>query len=346
MTEDLPLIGFGLPVSGSWAAPATMVRVARRAEELGYASLWTFQRVLYPAEGGLDPSVEAALNPSTRPADDPSYRAVHDPLVPLAFVAGHTGRIGLGTATVCAPFTAPALLAKAMTSLDVLCGGRLTVGLGIGWLPHEYAAAGVPFGRRGARMEEYLRCLEALWTQDPVEFAGEFYQVPRSHTGLRPVQRPHPPVLLGGAAPAALRRAGRLAQGWISSGRQDLDRIGTPVELVREGARQAGRDPQAVRVVVRGVVDLVDVDPGPGRQPLQGTRGQVLDDLAALRAQGVTEVFLDLNFSPRVGSPDLPAVEADCLRGRRAGRLRADPPVGASTCRPPAGRTSRRRPSA
>jgi len=306
----MPLLGFGLPVSGSWATPGTMLRVAGRAEELGYASLWTFQRVLYPAAGGLEPSYDAAHNPAARPADDPSYRAVHDPLLPLAYVAGHTKRIGLGTATICAPFTPPALLAKAMTSMDHLSGGRLTVGLGIGWLPHEYAAAGVPFARRGARMDEYLRCLEALWTQDPVEFAGEFYTVPRSHTGLKPVQRPHPPVLLGGAAPRALRRAGRLAEGWISSTRQDLSRIAHSVELVREGAREVGRDPEAVRIVVRALVDLVDEDPGKARQPFHGTREQVFDDLSGLRAQGVTEVFFDLNFSPRVGSPDVDAEAA------------------------------------
>ena len=291
MTGELPLLGFGLPVSGSWATPEVMRRVASRAEDLGYASLWTFQRVLYPPDGTLGAS----------------YRAVHDPVLPLAHVAGHTDRIGLGTATICAPFTAPALLAKTLTSLDILSGGRLTVGVGIGWMPQEYAAAGVPFERRGARMDEYLRCLEALWTQDPVEFAGEFYTVPRSHQDPRPVQRPHPPVLLGGSAAPALRRAGRLAQGWISSSRQDLTRIGSSVETVREGAREAGRDPEAVRILVRGLVDLLDDDPGGQRRPLQGTREQVLDDLAALRAQGVTEVFLDLNFSPRVGSPDVDA---------------------------------------
>ena len=328
MTDDLPLLGFGLPVSGSWATPENMLLVARRAEELGYASLWTFQRVLYPAAGGLDPSYDAAHNPSPRPADDPSYRMVHDPLVPLAYVAGHTERIGLGTATVCAPFTAPALLATSMTSLDVLSDGRLTVGLGIGWLPHEYAAAGVPFERRGARMDEYLRCLEALWTQDPVEFAGEFYTVPRSHTGLQPVQRPHPPVLLGGAAAPALRRAGRLAQGWIASSGQDLGRIGAAVELVRAGAREAGRDPEAVRILLRVLVDLVEADLGPDRRPLQGTRAQVLDDLAGLRAQGVTEVFFDLNFSPQVGSPDVDAGAALAYAERV---LDAFAPASAST---------------
>jgi probable F420-dependent oxidoreductase len=307
VTSDLPLIGFGLPVSGSWATPAMMRHVARRAEALGYASLWTFQRVLLPADPELDPTYVADHNPSQRAVDDPVYRAVHDPVVPLAYVAGHTERIGLGTATICAPFTAPALLAKTLASLDVLSDGRLTAGVGMGWMPEEHTAAGVPFERRGARMDEYLRCLQALWTQDPVEFSGEFYTVPRAHVAPSPVQRPHPPVLVGGAAAPALRRAGRLAQGWISSTRQDLTRIGGSVETVREGAREGGRDPDAVRVVVRGLVDLVDDDPGRSRRPLHGTREQVLDDLAGLRAQGVTEVFFDLNFSPRVTAPGVEA---------------------------------------
>ena len=309
MGGEFPALGFGLPVSGSWATPEGMLRVARLAEDLGFASLWTFQRVLYPVDGETDPGLHA-LNPTNRPMDDPSYRSVLDPVVPLAFVAARTERIGIGTATICAPFTPPALLAKTMASLDVLSGGRLTVGLGIGWLPQEFATAGVSPDRRGARMDEYLRCLTALWTEDPVEFAGEFYRVPRSRMHPAPVQRPHPPVLLGGVAEPALRRAGRLAQGWISSSRQDLTRIGASIETIRRAADAAGRDVDALRIVVRGLVELVDRDPGEGRRPLQGTSTQIVEDLASLRAQGVTEVFFDLNFSPRVGSPDADAGEA------------------------------------
>src|SRR3954452_4955372 len=107
MTDDLPLLGFGLPVSGRWATPDTICRIARRAEELGYASLWTFQRALSPAGAALGPSHESVL----------------DPVLPLAHVAGHTDRIRLGTAALSTPFTAPALLAKTLTSLDVLSGG-------------------------------------------------------------------------------------------------------------------------------------------------------------------------------------------------------------------------------
>lgn len=331
MTDDLPLLGFGLPVSGGWATPATMLRIARRAEDLGYASLWTFQRLLSPATVQPGTVPYAARNPGARPADDPSYRAVHDPVLPLAFVAGHTDRIGLGTATLCAPFTPPPLMAKAGATLDHLCRGRLTLGLGIGWMPQEYAAAGVPFSRRGARMEEYLRCLTALWTQDPVEFAGDFYTVPRARLGIRPVQDPHPPLLLGGAAPAALNRAGRLADGWIASSGLDLDRLPDAVALVREGAREAGRDPDQVRILVRALVDLVEADPGRARRPFHGTREQVLDDCAGLRARGVTEVLVDLNLSPRIGSPD---VDADAATAEAERVLDAFAPAGAGIRRP------------
>ncbi len=302
MTEQLPLLGFGLPVSGSWATPQNMLHIARRAEVLGYSCLWTFQRTLAPVADDL-----GLQDPAARSPDDPAYQAVQDAVLPLAYVAAATQSIGLGTATLCAPFTAPAMLAKAMATLDVLSGGRLTVGLGMGWLPAEYAAAGVPWDRRGARFEEYLECLHALWTQDPVEFAGDFYTVPRSRLGVTTVQRPHPPVLLGGSATAALRRAGRVAQGWISSSKVQLATIGSEIEVVRAGASEADRDPSTLRIVVRGLVEL---DPDGPRALLQGTRQQVLDDLAALRAQGVTEVFLDLNFSRRVGSPDVDASEA------------------------------------
>lgn len=314
---DLPLLGFGLPVSGSWATPQTMLRIAHRAEELGYASLWTFQRLLSPVAAPAAPQ-----NPASRPADDPAYLSVHDAVLPLAYVAGSTQRIGLGTATICAPFTPPVVLAKAMATLDHLTYGRLTVGVGIGWMPEEHLAAGVPFERRGARMDEYLRCLAALWTEDPVEFRGEFYEVPRSHVGPKPLQQPHPPVLVGGSAPAALRRAGRIAEGWIGSSGQDLGSLERDIQHVRAGAREAGRDEAALRVVLRAVVDLVDDDPGPGRRRFHGTREQVLADIAEVGGRGVTEVLVDVNFSPHVGSPYVDAEVATAEAERVLDTLR------------------------
>lgn len=285
---NTPELGFGLPVSGSWATPANLVTVARRAEQLGYHSLWAFQRLLHPAEGDWGPV----------------YRAVQDPIVSLAHVAAVTERVRLGLAVVNAPFYSPILLAKQLSTLDQLSAGRLDVGLGLGWAEAEFAAVGVPYPRRGARTEEFIGCLRAIWQQDVVDFTGEFYRVPPARVDPKPVQRPHPPLLLGGSAERALRRVGRLADGWISSSRHDLRRVGVDIALMKQSAEQAGRDPAALRFVVRGVLELLDEPAGADRRPLHGSAEQLRQDLVELAGQGVTEVFFDLNFDPTVGSPD------------------------------------------
>jgi probable F420-dependent oxidoreductase len=286
------LLGFGVPVSGAWATPGNQVRLVRRAEELGYRSAWTFQRLLVPAEQEPDPRSGMEV-----------YRSVLDPVVSLAHLAGHTSRIRLGVAVLNMPFFSPALMAKQLASLDVVAGGRLDVGLGIGWSRVEFAASGVPYARRGARGEEFLRVLRALWTDDLVEFHGDFYQVPPARMEPKPLQRPHPPVLLGGGATAALRRAGRVADGWVSASRADLRHIDQPIAVVKRAAEQAGRDPEALRFVCRGPARLGAAG-AAGRRPLTGSVAEVRGDLDDLRAQGVTEVFLDLNWDPEVGSPD------------------------------------------
>lgn len=284
------LIGFGAPVSGSWATPHNQVEIAQRADQLGYASLWTFSRLIYSDW------------PEPMRLGSP-YRSVHDPIVVASFLAAVTQRIRLGLAVVNAPFYPPIVLAKSLTSLDIVSAGRLDAGLGIGWSPDEYEATGTPADRRGARMSEYLRCLSEIWTGDPAEFSGEFYQVPRGWSDPRPVQKPHPPVLLGGTAQAALRRAGELAEGWISSSRADIDDIPASVDVIRGGASDAGRDPDAVRVVIRGVARLRDT-PDPEAGPLTGPIDAIRAGLARYAEAGATEVFLDLNFDEEIGNPD------------------------------------------
>jgi probable F420-dependent oxidoreductase len=281
-------VGFGLPVSGAWATPDNVARFAGRAEELGYGSLWTFQRLLVGADQSLDPV----------------YQSVLDPLVALAFAAAHTARIRLGVAVVNLPFVSPTYLAKQAATLDVLSGGRLDLGLGVGWSAAEFTATGATAERRGARAEEYLAVLQTLWADGTSRHDGAFYTVPPARMAPKPVQRPGPPVLLGGAAPAALRRAGRLAAGWITRSAHDLSGIGADIAVVRAAAERAGRDPASVRVVVRGVLRLGHPG-GPDRPRLAGTYEDVREDLRWLGDQGVTEVFLDLNWDPRVGSPDV-----------------------------------------
>lgn len=282
-------LGFAVPVAGPWATPGNQVEIARRAESLGYSSLWTFQRLLYPAD-------------DSDPRWIPPYRQVVDPIVTLAYLAGVTERARLGVAVLNTPWFSPILLAKQLASLDRVSGGRLDVGLGLGWAPEEYTAAGAEFARRGARSEELVRCMSAVWADDPVEFHGEFYDVPRSYVAPKPVQRPRPPVILGGFAPAALSRAGRVCDGWVSSSRANLTTIGESIETVRKAAIDAGRDPEALRFVCRGVVRLRP--PGSSdRRPLTGTAEEVRSDLADLAAQGVTDTFVDLNFDADIGGP-------------------------------------------
>ena len=286
-------MGFAVPLAGSWATPANQVEVAQRAEELGYASLWTFQRLLFPADReGPDAA-----------RWQPVYRSVHDPLITLAYLAAHTTRIRLGVAVLNMPWFSPILLAKQTATLDAVSGGRLDLGLGLGWSKQEYDAAGAPFERRGARAEEFVACLKAIWTEDPVDFHGEFHQITKAHIDPKPIQRPHPPLLLGGSAEPALRRAGRVADGWISSSGQDLAAIGAAIRVVADAAAEAGRDPATLRFISRGVVRLRRETTGE-RRPLTGSLEQIKADVDEVAEQGVTELFVDLNFDGEIGVVD------------------------------------------
>src|SRR5579863_3856958 len=166
-------IGYGAPVAGAWATPGYLTAIARQAEEAGYASLWSFQRLLVPEGSGMEPV----------------YRSVLDPMVALGYVAASTSRIRLGVAVVNLPFVSPVYLAKQATTVDVLSGGRLDLGLGIGWMPEEFAAAGGSTARRGPRTEEYLAVLRTLWADEVSSHRGEFYTIPAGRQDPRPVQR-------------------------------------------------------------------------------------------------------------------------------------------------------------
>ena len=303
-------IGFGAPVAGAWATPGYLASFAERAEQAGYASLWSFQRLLVPEGSGMEPV----------------YRSVLDPMVALGYAAARTSRIRLGVAIINLPFVSPAYLAKQATTVDVLSGGRLDLGLGIGWMPEEFAVSGTSTARRGARTEEYLAVLRTLWADEVSSFSGEFYTIPAGRQDPRPVQRhwlgAGPPVLLGGMSRPAMERAGRLADGWITSSRADLSKISEAVSVITDAAAAAGRDPAAMRIICRGVVLAGAESPGPdgGRRLLSGSYQQIRDDAAWLGEQGVTELFYDLNWDPQVGNP---ALSAEAAAGR-AGRILAE----------------------
>jgi probable F420-dependent oxidoreductase len=284
-------LGFGLPVAGDWATPDALVTVARRAEALGYRAVWTFQRLFYP----VAPREEYYGAPGGPwPA---AFASVMDPLAVLAFVAAATRTVRLGVSVLVMPLYQPIVLAKQLATLDVLSAGRLDVGLGLGWSSDEWEAAGTSMDRRGARADEFLRCLKAVWMQDPVEFGGEFYRVPRAHVAPRPVQRPHPPLLLGGYHEAVLRRAATLADGY-TGGNIPLAELTATVARVRAAAAAAGRDPARFPIVCRGSFNLTPDPLSPPRRALWGSLAQIREDLARYAEAGVTQMFLEPNFQP------------------------------------------------
>ncbi|MEV4636884.1 TIGR03619 family F420-dependent LLM class oxidoreductase [Actinoplanes sp. NPDC049548] len=279
------LISCGCPVSGVWADPLSVTGFAMRAEELGYHGLWTFQRLL--AGQGQDLA--------------PVYRSVLDPLLTLTYAAARTTDIRLGVAVINLPYVSPAYLAKQATTLDVLSGGRFDLGLGTGWSDVEFAATNSDPRPRGRRTEEYLQVLRTLFTGRVAAFDGEFYRVPPSTMAPPPVQSGGPPILLGGTADAALRRAGRIAAGWVTSSRASLQEIAHGAQVVRRAAEEAGRDPDSLRIVVRGVVRAGLRDDAV---PLSGTWDQIRAGAQLYAQAGVTELSYDLNWDPFIGSPD------------------------------------------
>jgi probable F420-dependent oxidoreductase len=281
-------LGFSLPVAGAWATPANQVRVAQQAERLGYHSLWVLQRLLYPVVPQNDyPPMPGGPWPDC-------FESVADPVVSLAFVAGATSRIRLGTSVLVMPYYTPVMLAKQLATLDRVSGGRLDVGLGVGWSRDEYEAVGVPYEKRGQRADEFLACLKAIWTEDPVEFRGEFYRVPRASVRPRPVQVPHPPITVGGYGMAAVRRAVTFGDGF-SGGNVPFDRVAPLVQALRETAERAGRDPARLQVVCGGTFRPFDVPRGRVRRPLFGSLDEIREDVRRYAELGLTELFLEAN---------------------------------------------------
>ena len=301
-------IGFSLPNIGPIGTAEAITKVAQRAEALGYSSLWTVERLLYPLK-------LQRPYPGTPDGHLPEvYRHVLDPVDALTYVAAQTKKIRLGTSVLDMPYHNPVVLARRLTTLDVLSGGRLNVGLGLGWNKDEMDATNADMTKRGALADEYLPLLKAIWTTNPVEFRGKFFNVPKSYIDLKPVQKPHPPIYLGAFVPAALKRLAKLADGW--------NPVFLPVPVmadmfasIRQMTKEAGRDPSAIKMVVHAGLDLRDKAVDKDRAIFSGTLEQISDDVAACAKIGAEEVFFDPAFAARGQSLDYWLSLLDQLKG-------------------------------
>jgi probable F420-dependent oxidoreductase len=282
-------LGFGLPQTGQMASPDAVSNIARRAEQLGFDSLWVFDRLLYPVKPK-----------SAYPAGDGSlpdlYKKVLDPVETLTFVAGQTSKVALGTSVLNLPWYNPVLLARRLTTLDVLSAGRLRVGFGIGWSEDEYEAAGVPWKERGRRADEAVGAIKAIWTKNPVEIQGSGFKVAQSSFDLKPVQKPHPPIYMAAYTPAAMKRAAREANGWFPVG-IPLAAVGPMFDSMKTMVREAGRNPESFELIVRGNLELTKSPISKDRANFSGTLEQIAEDIETTRKLGATQLVIDVQFS-------------------------------------------------
>jgi probable F420-dependent oxidoreductase len=210
--------------------------VARRAEELGYHSLWLGDHIVIPER------IEAPY-PYTEDGSPafPRRAPFPDPFVILGYIAGQTKKILLGTSVIIIPYRNPLHVAKAVATVDLVSGGRFLFGVGVGWLKEEFDALGEKFAERGKRTREYLQIMKTLWRGEPASFQGEFFRFADVHAVPGPVQKPHPPIIFGGESPAALRRVADLGDGW-QPGLVSLEKLQEKVARLKELMKQKGRD--------------------------------------------------------------------------------------------------------
>jgi probable F420-dependent oxidoreductase len=230
--------------NGPCAFPDTAAAVAQAAESAGFESLWTGEHVILP-----DPQAPPSPVAANYPMDDPT--------VALAYVAAHTRKVRLGTGIIILPQRNPVVLAKELASLDVLSKGRLIFGIGVGYLKPEFEAIGAPFDHKGARSEEFLAAMIALWSMEKPAFNGRWVKFSGVNAMPRPVQKPHPEIVFGGHSPQAFSRAARLARGWYGFS-LDLDGTRKCIDGLRAACTKAGRRFEELEISIspRPPVDL------------------------------------------------------------------------------------------
>ena len=282
--------GFALPQIGSLAGPEAVVTAAKRAEELGYDSLWVLDRILWP----VNPRAPYPIGDGSLPLQ---YKSVLDPVETLTFAAAHTGRIALATGVLNIPWYNPVLLARRLTTLDILSGGRLRAGFGIGWSPDEYEAAGATWQDRGKRADEAIEILKKIWTTDPVDFQGKHYQIAKSFIGPKPVQKPHPPIYLAAFTPSAMKRVAAEADAWLPVG-IPLSELGAMFDGIKNMAREARRDPSALELIVTAGVEIHKTPIEKERTEFTGSLEQIGEDFAKARKLGAAEIAIYAQFLP------------------------------------------------
>src|SRR5471030_594040 len=283
-------IGFNLPNSGPLSAVESMTRIATEGEAMGFDYLTMTDHVVLP-----DTKVPGYPYSESGEFYEDAPTERHEQLIGMAYVAAKTTRIRLVAAVLVVPHRPVVLAAKMLATLDVLSGGRLVVGIGAGWLKTEFdAVVHTPFPERGAVTDEYIDACRVLWTESSPRFAGRYTNFAGIVLEPKPVQRPHPPIWVGGEGPAALRRAARVGNAWYPIGSNNKHLLDTLPRL-RAGIAQLAKATAAT---------------GGARRLFSGSETELIGDLRALRDMGITAIDIDF------GRPTTQAVIDEMRRFR------------------------------
>jgi probable F420-dependent oxidoreductase len=308
-------VGLFMPHVGEHTTTENILYIATEAEKEGIDSVWVLDRLLWP------------INPQTPYVASPDgslpivYQNVLDPLTILTYVAAVTERVSLGTSVIDMFFQNPVVLGKRIAALDNLSDGRAIAGLGIGWSKDEYEVSGIPYKDRGNRADEYLEVLKKIWTDDVVEFKGQFYNIPSSKIGPKPVQEPHPPILLGGFTPNTFSRIVKYANGWIGvAGFGPLEQLEQAINELKESARKGDKEPSEISIYMVSYPNILESTPSSynqNRMPMTGTIEEIGSDIEHIKAMGTDHIIFGHLFSS-VGSDMKEMVEVTMQLARFA----------------------------
>lgn len=265
-----------------------------RAEVYGFHSVMIADHIVFPVE------IQSPY-PYTVSGVFPGQGDALEQLTLMSFIAAKTHRLRLVSSVMVVPYRNPVLTAKALASIDVLSAGRVTVGIGVGWLREEFEALGSPaFEDRGAVTDEYVRIFQNLWTEDPASYQGDFYSYPPLHCDPKPVQQPHPPIWIGGHSRPALRRVAKLAQGWHPVGANpavplDAETLKKKLDELRSLTDAAGRHFDEITISYKAPVydETLPVSSSEARRPFTGDADAILGDIETLSTLGVSELIFD-----------------------------------------------------
>lgn len=267
--------GVALPNFGKYAGKESILRIAKTSEELGFDSVWVSDHIIIPD------------------SHDGFGDVFYEPLTTLTFVAAHTSKVSLGTSVIILPYRNPIVLAKNISTLDVLSHGRVIFGVGVGWLKDEFDALGVSYEKRGAITDEYIEVMKALWTEDSPEFMGNYHQFSNLKFLPKTVQKPHPPIWIGGNSKRAIERAASLGNGWHP--------VGLTPEEVREKAEYAhelldrkGRKKFDFTISLRKNLQITSRKDIDERETLRGTEEKISEGIEQFKEVGVSHLVFQV----------------------------------------------------